>query len=117
MVSAPACQQQLDRQKGSHLTKAARIFVPNGEMNDIPTYKPREARIRSIIPVVITDDVGRELDARIGNFSKGGFMAECEVKMPVDAIIQVEHPQRGLIKAKIRWSDGWRFGAMVITEA
>ena len=33
--------------------------------------------------IVIDDGCGRELEARLGNISAGGFMCECEERLPL----------------------------------
>lgn len=96
------------------MRKTAAMFIPNAEVTEFPVHRARPMRIRSRVPVTIIDDIGRELEAIIGNFSKDGFMAECETKLPVYSVIETTHPHFGAIKAEIRWSDGWRFGALIL---
>jgi len=64
--------------------------------------------------IVIVDDIGRELQAQLWNISNGGFAAECEEKLKIGAIIAVELPILGQVRAEVRWVLGWRFGAMVL---
>jgi len=66
--------------------------------------------------VLITDDVGRELQAQLWNISEGGFAAECEERFPKGAIVEVELPVHGRVRAEVRWVLGWRFGAMILRE-
>lgn len=98
------------------MPNAAAMFVPNSEINEFSLRRPRAMRIKARIPVILIDDVGRELDAIIGNFSKDGFMAECEVRLPVHSVVETTHPHLGPIRAEVRWTDGWRFGAMILPK-
>lgn len=66
---------------------------------------------------IVEDGCGRQLDSRIWNISDGGFMAECEVKLPIGSEVVVELPGRGKVRAEIRWAVGWRFGAMILGNA
>jgi len=74
---------------------------------------PRESRVPCNIDTVIVDECGRELSAWLGNISENGFMAECEEKFPLGATIQIDLPERGRVKAQVRWGLGWRFGALI----
>lgn len=98
------------------MSNASAMFVPNSEINELPQHCPRPKRIKSRVPVTLIDDVDNELHAVIGNFSQGGFMAECEVRLPVHSIVKTTHPHLGAIRAEIRWTDGWRFGAMILPD-
>jgi hypothetical protein len=80
-------------------------------------FVPRPPRQWVNVDTVVDDGSGRELDSRIWNISEGGFMAECEVKLPIGAHIVVELPKRGKVRAEIRWAVGWRFGAMILGDA
>ena len=75
---------------------------------------PREPREPCDIDTVILDDCDRELTAWLGNRSNRGFMAECEEKFPLGAIIRIRLPDRGLVRAEVRWAVGWRFGALIL---
>lgn len=63
---------------------------------------------------LLVDDCGRELITRLANISEGGFMAECEEKMRPGSIVEVLLPDRGRVQAEVRWTLGWRFGAMIL---
>jgi len=77
-------------------------------------YHPRAPRERCDIPVVVTDEDGREILGRLGNISRGGFMAECEEKVRLGSLIQLTLPDEGPVTAQVRWAVGWRFGAMIV---
>ena len=79
-------------------------------------YINRPPRWSCDADVVIHDDNGRELDARLGNLSDGGFMAECEEKVRLHSIVEVDLPDRGRVRAEVRWVLGWRFGAMILRD-
>jgi positive regulator of sigma E activity len=64
---------------------------------------------------MIFDDCGRQMAGRLANLSVGGFMAECEEKLRKGAIVEVDIPARGRVRAEIRWVLGWRFGAMILS--
>ena len=74
---------------------------------------PREPRGPCNVETSIVDDCNRELEAWIGNISRHGFMAECEEKFPLGAIILINLPDRGRVRAELRWAVGWRFGALI----
>ncbi|MEA1015570.1 hypothetical protein SH591_12795 [Sphingomonas sp. LY54] len=80
-------------------------------------YVQRPPRQWINVETIVEDGVGRQLDSRIWNISDGGFMAECEVKLPIGSEVVVELPGRGKVRAEIRWAVGWRFGAMILGEA
>lgn len=80
-------------------------------------FVPRPPRQWINAETVVDDGNGRLLDSRIWNISEGGFMAECEEKLPVGAHVVVELPGRGKVRAEIRWAVGWRFGAMILGKA
>lgn len=79
-----------------------------------PVYRHRPERWEVEGDIMVADECGRELHARLGNISAGGFMAECEERLPVGEVIEVELPDRGRVRAEIRWVFGWRFGAMIL---
>jgi hypothetical protein len=79
-----------------------------------PAYVARPDRWECDIAVMITDDCGRQIAGRLANLSEGGFMAECEEKMPRGARVEVDIPDRGLVQAEVRWVLGWRFGARIL---
>ena len=66
--------------------------------------------------VTVIDDSGRELMGRLGNVSDAGFMAECEQKVPKGSIVEIDLPDRGRVRAEVRWVLGWRFGALILPE-
>lgn len=66
--------------------------------------------------IVVVDESGRELMGRLGNLSEGGFMAECEQKIPKGSIVETTLPDRGRVRAEVRWVLGWRFGAMILSD-
>lgn len=74
----------------------------------------RAARWACAADITILDHGGRELFARLGNISETGFMAEAEEPVRVGSIIDVELPDRGLVRAEVRWSQGWRFGCLIL---
>lgn len=82
--------------------------------SQVPRYVPRPPRWECSADVVVRDDLGRELISRLANISDGGFMAECEERLPKGALINVDLPGRGRVRAEIRWVLGWRFGAMIL---
>lgn len=73
----------------------------------------RPARWACAADITIIDDGGRELFARLGNISDRGFMAEAEEPVRVGSIVDVELPDRGMVRAQVRWSQGWRFGCLI----
>lgn len=79
-----------------------------------PAYLQRPERWECQADIVVADDCGRELLGRLANISDGGFMAECEEKIPKGSIVEVHLPDRGHVRAEVRWVLGWRFGAMIL---
>ena len=79
-------------------------------------YRNRPPRWECRADIVVADDCGRELMGRLGNISDRGFMAECEEKLPRGAVVEVDLPGRGRVRAEIRWVLGWRFGAMILAD-
>jgi hypothetical protein len=77
-------------------------------------YTPRAPRWECDAEIMVADDCGRELLARLANISDGGFMAECEEKVRLGSIVEVVLPDRGRVQAEVRWALGWRFGAMIL---
>jgi hypothetical protein len=77
-------------------------------------YVQRPDRWDCHADIVVADDCGRELIGRLANISAGGFMADCEEKLPKGSIVEVCLPDRGPVRAEIRWVLGWRFGAMIL---
>ncbi|WP_340588886.1 hypothetical protein [Erythrobacter alti] len=77
---------------------------------------PREPREPCSVETTIVDDCGRELEAWVGNTSRHGFMAECEEKFPLGEIIRIDLPDRGRVRAQLRWAVGWRFGALILID-
>ena len=81
-----------------------------------PNYIQRPPRWSIVADTNVIDGCGRSLQTRIWNISKGGFMAECEEKLPLGASITVDLPGKGEVKAEVRWALGWRFGAMILGD-
>lgn len=77
----------------------------------------RPARWVCNAEITIVDHGGRELFARLGNISEMGFMAEAEEPVLVGSIVAVDLPDRGPVRAEVRWSEGWRFGCRIIAAA
>jgi PilZ domain-containing protein len=80
-------------------------------------YRYRPERLDCRADIVVADDCGRELMGRLGNISDGGFMAECEEKLPKGSIVEVDLPGQGRVRAEVRWVLGWRFGAMILEDS
>lgn len=80
------------------------------------SYTPRPPRWECDAEIVLADDCGRELIGRLANISDSGFMAECEEKVRIGSIVEVALPNRGVVRAEVRWVLGWRFGAMILPE-
>lgn len=74
----------------------------------------RPPRWECSIDVVVLDDCGREILGRLGNISEAGFMAECEEKLRIGSIVETVIPERGRVRAEVRWAVGWRFGALIL---
>ena len=81
-----------------------------------PEFVQRPARWGVHGGITITDDIGRELQAQLWNISAGGFAAECEEKLPLGAIVEVDLPMLDRVRAEVRWVLGWRFGAMILKD-
>jgi hypothetical protein len=79
-------------------------------------YTPRAPRWASDAKVCVVDENGSEILGRLGNISEGGFMADCEEKVRLGSIVEVKLPDRGWVRAEVRWVLGWRFGAMIVEE-
>jgi hypothetical protein len=79
-----------------------------------PVYVQRPMRWSITADITVVDDLGRELISKLGNISEGGFMAECEEKLRIGQIVEVNLPIRGPVRAEVRWVLGWRFGAMIL---
>ena len=77
-------------------------------------YRHRADRWEMDCDIVIDDGCGRELEARLGNISAGGFMCECEERLPLGTLVIADLPERGKVKAEVRWVFGWRFGARFV---
>lgn len=74
----------------------------------------RPARWDCTADITVVDHAGRELFARLGNISDAGFMAEAEETVLVGSIVTVALPERGQVRAQVRWSNGWRFGCLIL---
>ena len=79
-----------------------------------PVYRHRAERWEIDGEITIDDGCGRELNARLGNVSEGGFMCECEQRLPLGTVVIADLPGRGKVRAEIRWVFGWIFGAMIL---
>lgn len=90
--------------------------IDGSEMSEKVEYLSRPPRWECNADVVVVDDSGRELIGRLGNISEAGFMAECEQKIPKGSIVEIELPERGRVRAEVRWVLGWRFGALILPE-
>ncbi|HVV26942.1 MAG TPA: PilZ domain-containing protein [Rhizomicrobium sp.] len=77
-------------------------------------YVARPERWDCDMGVMIRDDCDRAIAGRLANISEGGFMAECEEKIRKGAVVDVDIPGRGPVRAEVRWVLGWRFGAMIL---
>ena len=77
-------------------------------------YATRPPRWKCSADVTVIDESGRELMGRLGNISEAGFMVECEQKVPNGSIVEVTLPDRGQVRAEVRWVLGWRFGALIL---
>ena len=88
--------------------------LPAASAPDMTGYTSRAARWACDLGVVITDEKGRELIGRLSNVSDAGFMAECEENLRIGSIVGVDVPSRGPVRAEVRWSLGWRFGAKIL---
>ena len=86
------------------------------EMSQDTQPIPRPPRWECNAEVTVLDESGRELMGRLGNISDAGFMAECEQKIPKGAIVEIDLPDRGRVRAEVRWVLGWRFGALILPE-
>lgn len=75
----------------------------------------RPARWECRADITLVDHGGRELFARLGNISEQGFMAEAEAQVVVGSIVDVALPDRGAVRAEVRWSEGWRFGCRILS--
>lgn len=82
----------------------------------VSTYVQRPPRWECNAEIVVADDCGRELAGRLANVSDAGFMAECEQKVRKGSIVEVVLPDRGRVRAEVRWVLGWRFGALILNE-
>lgn len=85
--------------------------------NPKPVYVQRPPRHPVNVETTAVDGVGRQLSTRIWNVSDGGFMAECEERLPIGARLELEIPGRGPVRVEVRWVLGWRFGAMILADA
>ena len=86
------------------------------QMAEKTQYIARPPRWECHGDIVVVDESGRELMGRLGNISDGGFMAECEQKIPKGSIVETTLPDRGPVRAEVRWVLGWRFGAMILPD-
>jgi PilZ domain len=87
----------------------------------VPVLKPenfasRPERWECDADITVNDDCGRELTGKLANISDGGFMAECEEKVRIGSVVEVVLPDRGAVRAEVRWVLGWRFGAKILKD-
>lgn len=82
----------------------------------ILSYVQRPPRWECDTDISVVDDVGRDLHGRLWNISDAGFMAECEEKVRLGSIVEVELPKLGRVRAEVRWVLGWRFGARILKD-
>ena len=80
------------------------------------SYVQRPPRRAISADVAVVDGCGRQLQGRLWNISDEGFMAECEEKLPRGALVTIDLPGRGMVRAEVRWVLGWRFGAMIVAD-
>ena len=81
-----------------------------------PNYVQRPPRWSIAADTSVVDGCGRQLQTRLWNISKGGFMAECEEKVRLGSVVEVVIPRRGRVRAEVRWVLGWRFGALILAD-
>lgn len=43
-------------------------------------------------------------------------MCECEERLPLHTVVIANLPQRGNVRAEVRWVFGWHFGAMILPD-
>lgn len=43
-------------------------------------------------------------------------MCECEERLPLHSVVIADLPQRGRVRAEVRWVFGWRFGAKILAD-
>jgi hypothetical protein len=79
-----------------------------------PLYTARPERWECNADINIADECGRDLIGRLANISEHGFMAECEEKVAIGSFVEVDLPDRGRVRAEVRWALGWRFGALIV---
>ena len=112
------------RQVGFHRVGSASTdeLEISGRMNvadvglEKENYAERPPRWAVNVDTNLDDGSGRVLQARLWNVSEGGFSAECEEKLPVGARISIDLPDRGRVRAEVRWALGWRIGAMILPD-
>jgi len=96
------------------MTQTRSVPKPSEKSSASVTCVQRPPRWSVTADITVVDDLGRELYSKLWNISDGGFMAECEEKLRIGQIVEVELPIRGPVQAEIRWVLGWRFGAMIL---
>jgi hypothetical protein len=91
-------------------------LIVEDEKVEKTNYAERPPRWAVNVDTNLDDGSGRVLQARLWNVSEGGFSAECEEKLPVGARISIDLPDRGTVRAEVRWALGWRIGAMILPD-
>jgi hypothetical protein len=76
-----------------------------------PRFLPRDPRIAARLPSMLLLPDDREIQVHIRNLSPGGFMAESSVPMAQGTWFGIEISGRGIIRARVCWTDADAFGA------
>jgi hypothetical protein len=64
--------------------------------------------------VVLPGQGRRKLHGRLGAVNDGAFLGECAEPVPDGAILEVNLPDLGAVRAQVRWVLGCRFGARML---
>lgn len=110
---APQHSRRIDKELEGIVCKNDRMTQP---VLSEPAYPHRPERWEASGEILVDDGCGQELSAQLGNISEGGFMCECEQRLPVGTVVIADLPGRGPVRAEIRWVFGWRFGARILTD-
>ena len=78
---------------------------------NIPDFVDRPLREPILVETAVMASSGQLIRAFLCNVSDGGFMAECEERLPIGGRITAALPGRGSVAAEVRWMLGHRFGA------
>jgi len=76
-----------------------------------PRFLPRDPRIASRLPTMLLMPDDREIHVHIRNMSPGGFMATSSAPISEGTSFGIEIPGRGIVRAKVCWTDAEAFGA------